>query len=45
MLGKLPELHFPRFDGDNPKLWLTRCADYFEMYFVESSYWVRLALM
>ena len=45
MFGKLPELHFPRFDGDNPKLWLTRCANYFEMYFVESSYWVSLALM
>ena len=44
MMGKLPKLHFHRFDGDNPKLWISRCEDYFEMYSVDSSYWVRLAL-
>ena len=44
MLGKLPKLHFHRFDGENPKLWISRCEDYFEMYSVDSSYWVRLAL-
>lgn len=43
-LGKLPKLHFHRFDGDNPKLWISRCEDYFEMYLVDSSFWVRLAL-
>lgn len=36
---------FPCFDGSNPKLWHTRCTDYFEMYEVHSSNWVRLALM
>ena len=44
MPGKLPKLHFHRFDGDNPKLWISRCEDYFEMYSVDSSYWVHLAL-
>jgi len=44
MLGKLPKLYFHRFDGENPKLWISRCEDYFEMYSVDSSYWVRLAL-
>jgi len=44
MLGKLPKLHFHRFDGENPKLWISRCEDYFKMYSVDSSYWVRLAL-
>ena len=43
-LGKLPKLHFHHFDGDNPKLWISRCEDYFEMYSVDSSFWVRLAL-
>jgi len=44
MLGKLPKLHFHRFDGENPKLWISRCEDYFDMYSVDSSFWVRLAL-
>lgn len=36
---------FPLFDGSNPKLWHTRCSDYFEMYEVHSTNWVRLASM
>lgn len=30
----LPKINFPPFDGCNPKLWLGRCLDYFEMYFM-----------
>jgi hypothetical protein len=35
--GKLPKMNFPTFDGENPKLWQSRCENYFEMYAVESS--------
>ncbi|CAN6294759.1 unnamed protein product [Urochloa humidicola] len=44
-LGKLPKLNFPYFDGENPKLWLTRVEDYFELYDVDASRWVTLATM
>jgi len=30
----LPQFMFPPFDGASPTLWLGRCLDYFEMYFV-----------
>lgn len=42
---KLPKVHFPKFDGDQPKLWLSNCLDYFSLYEVESSVWVRVARM
>lgn len=29
LLGKLPKLPFPVFDGDNPRLWISRCETYF----------------
>jgi hypothetical protein len=35
-LGQLPKLHFPKFDGDHPKLWQSRCENYFEMYSVDT---------
>jgi hypothetical protein len=44
-LGKLPKMNFPQFDGDNPKLWQSRCEKYFDMYSTESSMWVRVASM
>jgi hypothetical protein len=43
--GKLPKINFPMFDGENPKLRQSRCENYFEMYDVESSVWVRVATM
>lgn len=30
---------FPVFDGDNPKLWLSKSVDYFELYDAEPSCW------
>jgi hypothetical protein len=36
-MGKLPKLNFPTFEGENPKLWLSRCEDYFDMYRVDQS--------
>jgi hypothetical protein len=41
--GRLPKLSFPRFDGDNPRHWRSLCKDYFEMYSVPSSLWIRVA--
>jgi hypothetical protein len=38
-------MKFHQFDGDNPKLWQSRCENYFYMYSVESSMWVRMASM
>ncbi|WVZ82556.1 hypothetical protein U9M48_029810 [Paspalum notatum var. saurae] len=43
--GKLPKLQFPSFDGDNPKLWVSRCEDYFDLYHVDPQLWVRVAAM
>lgn len=34
---------FPQFDGDNPKLCLSRAKSHFEMYFVHPAVWVRVA--
>jgi hypothetical protein len=44
-MGQLPKLHFPKFDGDNPKLWQARCENYFDMYMVAPNVWVRVATM
>jgi len=38
----LPKINFPPFDGSNPKLWLGRCLDYFEMYFVPRRCWIKV---
>ncbi|WVZ73357.1 hypothetical protein U9M48_021672 [Paspalum notatum var. saurae] len=43
--GRLPKLNFPQFDGENPKLWITRSENYFDMYGVEQSMWIRVASM
>jgi hypothetical protein len=42
-LGQLPKMHFPKFEGDNPKLWQSRCKNYFDMYYVDPHMWVRVA--
>jgi hypothetical protein len=41
----LPKINFPPFDGANPKLWLGRCLDYFEMYLVPRRCWVKVSTM
>jgi hypothetical protein len=43
--GKLPKMNFPQFDGDNPKLWLSRAVDYFELYEIEEHRWIMVASM
>jgi hypothetical protein len=44
-LGNLPKLNFSSFDGENPKLWKKRCEDYFHIYAVDPSVWIRVATM
>jgi hypothetical protein len=43
--GKLPKLPFPVFDGDNPRHWIRRVEDYFDLYGVEQHSWIKLATM
>ena len=38
-------MNFPPFDGENPKLWLGCCLDYFDMYTVPHHRWVKVATM
>ncbi|KAK2630876.1 hypothetical protein QOZ80_UnG0719760 [Eleusine coracana subsp. coracana] len=44
-IGSLPKLHFPKFSGDNPRLWISHSEDYFEMYGVDLSVWIKVASM
>uniref|UniRef100_A0A0A8ZCB4 Retrotransposon gag domain-containing protein n=1 Tax=Arundo donax TaxID=35708 RepID=A0A0A8ZCB4_ARUDO len=43
--SKLPKLHFPKFNGDNPKLWETHSENYFNIYDVDPPQWVKVATM
>jgi hypothetical protein len=43
--GRLPKLQYLVFMGEDPQLWRSRCENYFDMYGVESSMWVRVAYM
>lgn len=43
--SRVPKVHFPQFVGDNPKLWISRCRDYFDLYGVESTDWIKIASM
>jgi hypothetical protein len=43
--GRLPKISFPVFSGEDPQLWRSKCENYFDMYGVESSLWVRVATM
>jgi hypothetical protein len=45
MRGRLPQLNFPVFDGDNPKLWIRHSQDYFDMYSVDPHMWIKVATM
>jgi hypothetical protein len=41
----LPKLNFPEFSGDNPRLWIAICENYFDMYEVEEFRWIQIASM
>jgi hypothetical protein len=40
-----PKCLSPKFDGENLKLWHSRCESYFDMYCVDTSMWVKVATM
>ncbi|CAO2189278.1 unnamed protein product [Urochloa humidicola] len=40
---KLPKLDFPKFNGDNPRVWREKCEKYFSVYRVPVSLWVSFA--
>ncbi|WVZ95116.1 hypothetical protein U9M48_040918 [Paspalum notatum var. saurae] len=44
-IGRLPKLQFPMFDGSQPRLWVKRSEDYFELYGVEPSLWIKVATL
>jgi hypothetical protein len=44
-LDKLPRANFPSFDGEHPKLWQKHREDYFAMYEVHPSVWIRMSTM
>lgn len=41
----IPQLEFSRFDGTNPKIWIRRCENFFDVYETPKSHWVKLAAM
>jgi hypothetical protein len=43
--SKLPKINFSKFEGEPPKLWQSICESYFDMYEVDSSFWVKVATM
>lgn len=40
-----PDVEFHKFDGSNPRLWITRCETYFDVCQTDPTLWVRLATM
>jgi len=43
--NKLPKVPFPKFVGENPKLWQTRSERYFDMHGIDKSLWVPVSTM
>ncbi|CAO2166488.1 unnamed protein product [Urochloa humidicola] len=40
---KLPKLDFPKFTGENPRVWREKCEKYFSMYNILVGLWVSFA--
>lgn len=41
----LPKIHFPKFDGTNPKIWFDNCVNYFTIYSIPDELKVTTATM
>lgn len=41
----VPQIEFPKFDGTNPKIWIKRCENFFEVCDIPDNHWVKLATM
>ncbi|KAJ1276202.1 hypothetical protein BS78_05G196300 [Paspalum vaginatum] len=39
----LPKLNFPKFEVENPKIWIDKCEDYFSIFGIRESMWVTAA--
>jgi hypothetical protein len=39
----LPKLSFPKFNGDNPHIWIDKCHDYFQIFNIPECLWVTAA--
>ena len=43
VFGAGPWMEMPHYDGTNPKLWQTRCEDYFRFWGTPQNQWISLA--
>lgn len=41
----LPKMHFPKFDGSHPTIWLDKCRNYFAIYDIPGNLWYQAATM
>lgn len=41
----MPQMDFPKFDGSNPKIWIKKCENFFDIYAVLPEHRVKLAVM
>lgn len=41
----MPKMHFPKFDGTNPKIWKDNCKSYFELYQLPEGMWITAATL
>jgi len=41
----LPKMHFPQFDGSQPRIWIDKCENYFDIYSIPTNLQVTAATM
>lgn len=41
----MPQIDFPKFDGTNPKIWIKRCENFFDVCEIPMNHWVKFATM
>lgn len=41
----LPKMSFPRFDGENPRVWRDKCLDYFRIFNINPALWLTTATL
>jgi hypothetical protein len=39
----LPKLSFPKFSGENPRIWIDKCIDYFKIFNIPECIWTTAA--
>lgn len=39
----VPKMPFPKFEGDNPGIWKSKCLDYFQLFELPPSLWATMA--